>query len=449
MASVPKSVIDTLIAEALGEGDQGLSDVAHVIINRSQQWGMTPDQVVRQPAQFTGLSHPGASARKAQSDPQVRARVERIFSDALSGNSPDMTGEALHYYAPGGMAGGREPSWWSGTAKHGGLTRGNHVFAPTVPIPPAEIPNVVASRTDTVPPPRTPPAALPMPPMVAAKRNLQPATADVASIYDGIFPQRNLTQGNEVNRSAQAAQNAQDPALAAALQARMAPPTPMPTYGSARYATASALPPLPPADPMTAYNAARYGSTPAIPKPPTPAASPMPSPRLPDVSVQMANAAVDPVLQAHLNPPSIPGPNSPPKLGSERLLPGPIGLTVADQGVVPQPPRIMVGDVPQVATTIDVVPPAPFPPLPRPRPFHQPMAMPSPARPIQRQQPIIVQRTPLARPQTAVQQLMGGGLSPSQSYSAANALAAERARSNASRPEHRSSDWFNEVTGRG
>jgi hypothetical protein len=89
MASAPKEVIDVLIAEALGEGRDGIAAVAHVINTRSRLDGLSPVEVVTAPGQFSGYRNPGSSVRKSMSDPKVRQEVESIWNDVVSGKIPN------------------------------------------------------------------------------------------------------------------------------------------------------------------------------------------------------------------------------------------------------------------------------------------------------------------------------------------------------------------------
>jgi hypothetical protein len=89
-SSVPSDVIDTLIAEA-GADPDGLAAVAHVINNRSSQWGMTPEQVVKQKGQFEGYYNPGPKSREAQKMPEVRAAAEKAWQAVQAGAIPDPT----------------------------------------------------------------------------------------------------------------------------------------------------------------------------------------------------------------------------------------------------------------------------------------------------------------------------------------------------------------------
>lgn len=85
-----KDVLDTLIAEA-GSDPDGLAAVAWVIQNRAQQWGLTPEQVVKQAGQFEGYSNPGSKSREAQKMPEVRAAAQKAWEGVQSGTIPDPT----------------------------------------------------------------------------------------------------------------------------------------------------------------------------------------------------------------------------------------------------------------------------------------------------------------------------------------------------------------------
>lgn len=129
--AVDKRVIDTIIAEALGEGDAGMTAVAYTIINRSNKRGLTPLEVVKQKSQYTGYSNPGSSVKRAMSDPNVRARVEAIWNNVTTGAVPDPTNGGEYFHTTS-----ISPGWSKGVNKNGTTTIGNHVFykgrAPTV-----------------------------------------------------------------------------------------------------------------------------------------------------------------------------------------------------------------------------------------------------------------------------------------------------------------------------
>ncbi|MEJ8308990.1 cell wall hydrolase [Agrobacterium larrymoorei] len=86
--------VNTVIAEAAGEGDEGMAGVAYVIQNRSKIRGQSIGDVVRDPDQFTGYSKPGPKAQEAMRDPQMRARAENILRSVMAGEGDDPTGGA-------------------------------------------------------------------------------------------------------------------------------------------------------------------------------------------------------------------------------------------------------------------------------------------------------------------------------------------------------------------
>lgn len=182
---IPKSVIDTLIAEAYGEGPEGMRRVAETILNRAAVRGLSVEQVVKQPSQYTGYWSPGPSAQKAMKDPKVRSAAEAAFRLAMEPGDP--TGGADHYFNPNIV----NPSW-AGSMTPKGQYR-NHAFYSSRPIPPGEIPNVVASLTDTVPP--APPVPVAMSPDLALMRNPRmSSSAREAQVTQAPYPQPPLAR---------------------------------------------------------------------------------------------------------------------------------------------------------------------------------------------------------------------------------------------------------------
>lgn len=143
-------VINTLIAEAGGEGDAGLIAAAWAIQQRAAARGQTIDQVIK--SGFDGYSNPGSGAVRAQQDPRLRAKVEQIVTGVQNGTIPNPVPGADHF-----LSGDAMPSWAKGMKPV--ATIGGHRFYASgdVPqeaygplIPPGELPEV-ASLTDTVP----------------------------------------------------------------------------------------------------------------------------------------------------------------------------------------------------------------------------------------------------------------------------------------------------------
>lgn len=146
-----KDLIDTLIAEAGGEGDAGLIAAAWAIQQRAAARGQTPDQVIK--SGFDGYTNPGSAAKRSQQDPAMRARVERILTGVQNGTIPNPVPGADHF-----LSGDVMPSWAKNMKPV--ATIGGHRFyaSGNVPqaaygplIPPGELPEV-ATLTDTVAP---------------------------------------------------------------------------------------------------------------------------------------------------------------------------------------------------------------------------------------------------------------------------------------------------------
>jgi hypothetical protein len=118
---VTKAVIDTLIAEAGGEGDVGLIAAAWAIQQRAAARGQSIDQVVR--SGFDGFTNPGPGAQKSQQDPALRAKVEQIMRGVQSGDIPNPVPGADHF-----LSGDVMPSWAKGM-KHVATVGGHRFYA--------------------------------------------------------------------------------------------------------------------------------------------------------------------------------------------------------------------------------------------------------------------------------------------------------------------------------
>lgn len=122
-------IINTIIAEAAGEGEEGMRLVGEVIRNRSRERGLSPGDVVRQKKQFTGFSNPGPAAKKAQDNPAIRAIAEAAWEASAGPDDPTKGGQ--FYWNPEGveaMTGKRDPYWADDEDKFGRMTSGGHVF---------------------------------------------------------------------------------------------------------------------------------------------------------------------------------------------------------------------------------------------------------------------------------------------------------------------------------
>lgn len=129
-----QDVINTLIAEGIGEGEEGMRRIAETILTRAEQRGISPAEVVRQRAQYTGYSAPGPAAVRAQSDPRAISAAQAAWE--LAQGPDDPTGGANHYFNPNIVT----PSWARGMTPTG--TYQNHAFYTDRPVPPLNIPRV-------------------------------------------------------------------------------------------------------------------------------------------------------------------------------------------------------------------------------------------------------------------------------------------------------------------
>lgn len=134
-----QDIINTLIAEGVGEGQEGMRRIAETILNRAEQRGISPAEVVRQRAQYTGYSAPGPGAVRAQSDPVAISAAQAAWQMAQGPDDP--TGGANHYFNPNIVT----PSWASAMTPTGQF--GNHAFYTDRPIP--RLPPVPATLSPT------------------------------------------------------------------------------------------------------------------------------------------------------------------------------------------------------------------------------------------------------------------------------------------------------------
>lgn len=136
-------VIDAIIAEALGEGPAGMAAVAHVINTRALQTGKTPQQIISEAGQFSGVSNPGSSVAQSMKDPAVRAQVEQIWNGVTSGQIPNPYPNGDFFHTPG-----VSPDWASSYTRLG--QTGNHIFYSSGKPVPAQSPRTAPTPADPI-----------------------------------------------------------------------------------------------------------------------------------------------------------------------------------------------------------------------------------------------------------------------------------------------------------
>ena len=132
-AGVPQSALaaaDKLAriahGEAAGEGDQGLAAVMHVALNRARLSGRPLEEELDRPNAFEPRTNPATWNKLSTMKPEQYANAARVAQAVLSGQIPDPTNGATHFYSPTAQAAlGRErPAWAVGD----GFKLGNHTF---------------------------------------------------------------------------------------------------------------------------------------------------------------------------------------------------------------------------------------------------------------------------------------------------------------------------------
>lgn len=113
MSFADEIAIRTMWAEARGEPDEGLSAVAHVILNRAKdgRWGSNVATVCLWPMQFSSWNASDPNRMKILTlldDSPDLARCQALYEAARG--QPDPTDGACFYYADSLL---RPPSWAS------------------------------------------------------------------------------------------------------------------------------------------------------------------------------------------------------------------------------------------------------------------------------------------------------------------------------------------------
>ena len=160
-ASAPMSsdardlAIRTIYGEAGGEPATGQAGVAAVLKNRlaGGQYGGDMQSVILAPKQFSlwNKGDPaGDNARKLSPDSPSYQKIGQIYDGVMSGQIPDPTGGATHYYNPNVAS----PGWGPKLAQQNDVRIGNHRFVGTGPAGPNGA-NTVASDPGIVAAPQT------------------------------------------------------------------------------------------------------------------------------------------------------------------------------------------------------------------------------------------------------------------------------------------------------
>lgn len=445
-----QDIINTLIAEGVGEGEEGMRRIAETILTRGKQRGLTPAEVVRERAQYTGYSAPGPAAVRAQSDPSAISAAQAAW--ALAQGPDDPTGGANHYWNPNIV----NPSW-AGSMKPLGQY-GNHAFATDRPVmvprvapsPTVMTPAAAAIRQMTSPSGGNTALQTALDRIATRERNrVVPADAFERTTARNKAPTSNVMQAARravLSTGANQTMAGQDtspplsgigkaPVTRTVQTTTIRPSVSDLTRGNSGISTVATIPTMKPASSFSASDMARgrsgISTVASIPTTPQFSAS--------DMARGRSGAAVpDRLAQGVPGMPANYGTFTPQQVAQVGVpaVANPAQPRTMIASAAPQLPRPRPSFAPQVATQLAVTPPVMRPA--QPAPAHQPLRiMVNGANPIAQPKPV-----------SAVQQFVNQGLSPSDAYAAANLAAAQRARENASSPSHQSSsDWFRSVTG--
>lgn len=142
-----------MLGEAANQGDEGLAAIVHVIQNRAASGRYPADlkAVALQPLQFSawnsgaGGNDPVGTYSKTSGE-FLHARA--LAADVLAGRVPDPTYGATHYWAPGGMPGGRDPYWARSEETNGRIKIKDQVFLPRRPVSTSANRNLTEQRAE-------------------------------------------------------------------------------------------------------------------------------------------------------------------------------------------------------------------------------------------------------------------------------------------------------------
>jgi hypothetical protein len=482
-------LVKTILSEARGEGADGMAAVAHVIANRanSGQFSSDPAAVALQPNQFSGWNTGEGGNNPSQFTPGTRQynQALQIIDNVFSGQTPDPTNGALYYHTPA-----VNPSWSGAVNRYGTNQIGNHIFYNGRPTPPGEIPNQVASLTDTIAPRVAPTPATSSPDLAMMRNPVMSSSARMAQVTPPL-PQRRPASPMDIARApgatvatiptiarpgqSQIERNPRQPSAREIAAAPGVTVATIPTSGVGLPPTTRVVQSVPnPMQPTAREIAEARGTT--VATIPTASASqvqqaarraaltanqsyvdraPPSSPITPPMAMNMGSrdSVANTALGQRVAAQTAPAFKQPAGWTPTRLAPNPI----VQPSFVPlnQPPIQVVPNAQQQAPRRV----APMPMQASARPL-------APALVPQRVPQMAPQKAPLRivvnggnqvasalatqpvaqQPMTVVQALRSQGLSPSDAYAVANQRAKEQAYERANGPDTRS-DYFKSVTG--
>ena len=127
----------TILGEAADQGPMGMAGVAHVIMNRARGGDTSPSSVVLAPGQFEPWMTRRRELLSYSPQSPLYQQAARIFDGVVSGEIPDPTAGATHFFSPAGQRHfGRADPAWSRTQKTAQIG-GHKFYAPEGRVPPA------------------------------------------------------------------------------------------------------------------------------------------------------------------------------------------------------------------------------------------------------------------------------------------------------------------------
>lgn len=158
-----RDLLARLLIGEVGGNAAGQKAVASTVMNRAQQSGLSPDQVVNAPHQFEPMNNPATRARLMALDPngpqmqQAGANVDSVLN-----NGP--TTNADHFWSPQAQAAlGRQPPAWAAP----GQNIGGNVFTHAGYQAPSNPPPMMQTQPNPQPGAAAPPVPAPSGPMGA------------------------------------------------------------------------------------------------------------------------------------------------------------------------------------------------------------------------------------------------------------------------------------------